>query len=332
MESVLKSTIFKENTLIKTYTKDFKTTILQENVKEVNSNGIKGLIKGIQLDGVYINVHDIYVEDSYYMDVVHDFPFFKLHFEIQGSSNYTPHNTLSLPVYIPDGHFNLFYFPEVKGRLSYETTRRKTLEIKFTERYIKKIIGKDFKNVLSEFGQSVLKRKPYKMWNDSIPISVDLQIIINKIISCNYPPDIKKAFLESQVTELLTILFAKIVSKDIENNIRQLAREELMKIKKVETYIKQNIRKKITISELASVGGLNTSKLKYDFKRVFSTTIFKYITKLRMEEAQKLIIDHNYTITQASYEVGYKNPQHFTVAFKKMYGYLPSDLNKLKLV
>ena len=47
-----------------------------------------------------------------------------------------------------------------------------------------------------------------------------------------------------------------------------------------------------------------------------------------MEKAKTLILNENYTVAEASYKVGYKNPQHFTVAFKKMYGYLPSELIK----
>lgn len=101
-----------------------------------------------------------------------------------------------------------------------------------------------------------------------------------------------------------------------------------MKILEVEAYIKQNLKKTLTIPELASLVGLNASKLKRNFKIIFSTTIFKYITELRMRKASKLIKDESYTITQASYEIGYKNPQHFTVAFKKVYGYLPSKLNR----
>jgi AraC-like DNA-binding protein len=46
-----------------------------------------------------------------------------------------------------------------------------------------------------------------------------------------------------------------------------------------------------------------------------------------MEKAKELILEKNYNIAETSYSVGYKHAQHFTVAFKKMYGYLPSELN-----
>lgn len=81
---------------------------------------------------------------------------------------------------------------------------------------------------------------------------------------------------------------------------------------------------------LSTIAGLNTSKLKQDFKSIYATTIFKYITNLKMQKAKSLILDKNLSISQASFEVGYKNPQHFTVAFKKKFGILPKDISKSK--
>ena len=97
-------------------------------------------------------------------------------------------------------------------------------------------------------------------------------------------------------------------------------------IVKLEAYCRKNLKKKLTIDSLSQMAGFNTTKLKTEFKKVYKTTINKHITLLRMEKARTLIIDENLTIAQASYEVGYSNPQHFTAAFKKNMGYLPSRL------
>ncbi|WP_234859251.1 helix-turn-helix domain-containing protein [Aquimarina aquimarini] len=41
-----------------------------------------------------------------------------------------------------------------------------------------------------------------------------------------------------------------------------------------------------------------------------------------------MLIEEELTIAEISYAVGYKNPQHFTAAFKRKFGYLPSNLKK----
>jgi AraC-like DNA-binding protein len=45
-----------------------------------------------------------------------------------------------------------------------------------------------------------------------------------------------------------------------------------------------------------------------------------------MEKAKEILSKRGMNISEVAYEVGYKNPQHFTVAFKKYFGYVPSKL------
>ena len=324
MKSVLISSIFDNQIMVKTFNENFEVENFQEKTVLINNKLQKGVIKEISLNGIRILMQDLKTND-YSMQVYHNFPFFKLQFEIEGSSLYTPSNKLSREVYIPGGHYNLFYLPEVKGKLQYKTNYRKTLEILFTEDYIKKIIGSDFKNDLINFGEAIAIKKPFLLWNHSKPISEFLYGYINQIINCEYTGNIKKAFLEAKINELLIVLLAKTNTKELD-----LPKQDYLIILKVEDYIKNNLKNKLTISKLAAVAGLNTTKLKQNFKQVFGTTIFKYITQLRMEKAKRLVLEKNYSITQASYEVGYKNPQHFTKAFKKKYHYLPSSLKQNK--
>ena len=125
--------------------------------------------------------------------------------------------------------------------------------------------------------------------------------------------------------ELLVVLLAKIKHKD-EGGEDRLSKKEFEKMMEVGAYIEDNLEQPLTISDLANHFGTNTSKLKQQFKIVFNTTIFKYMTDVRMKHAKALIQSNDNSVSEAAYQVGYKNSQHFTVAFKKTYGYLPSQL------
>lgn len=329
MKTILKSSIFSNNEVIKTYSKNFEASDLKEEIQVINENEVKGIVKEIQLNGIYLSIRDISVINNYSIKVAHDFPLFKLHFEIEGSNLYTPANSGNKSIYIPRGHYNLFYLPNVEGTLCYETKKRKTLEIIFTEAYLKKIIGNNFRDLLLNFGEAIKNEEAFILWKNSKPITSELQDNIDEIISCKYVDNIKKAYLEAKVAELLIILLAKTNDEKYNGTNIELPKADYDKILEVESYIRKNLKSNLTISGLASIAGLNASKLKRGFKIVFSMTIFKYITGLRMKKARELITKQQYNITQASYEVGYKNPQHFTAAFKKLYGYLPSRLNKI---
>lgn len=327
MKTILKGAIFKNNILVKTFKKDFKSADFDEKVIPVNNQKEEGSFKEIRLDGILLTIRDFKMQ-PYEISVSHNFPFFKLQFEIEGSSLYTPNHPNGQAVYIPGGHYNLFYIPEVNGVLSYQTHYRKTLEIQFTEKHIKKIIGDDFKHSLKKFGDAIRKKETFLMWEKSKPISQKLQDSINEIIDCNYSESLKKAFLEVKINAILITLLAQTNETNYQKTKAALLNEEQHKLIEVEQYISANLNEPLPIQELAKMAGMNATKLKKQFKLSFGSPIFKYISNARMKTARTMILEKGYTVAEAAYEVGYKYPQHFTVAFKKTYGYLPSTLTK----
>lgn len=311
--------------MVKTFEKDFKTSNFTEKTTQLNTTLVTGTLTEIALQGLRVSIRNIQIED-HSIEVQHDFPFFKLQFEIEGNSLYTPKDQCLPNVYIPTAHYNLFYLPEVHGTLNYKKGRRRTLEILFTENYIKDIIGKNFKQILHKFGASISNKTAFFMWQKSQPITSDLQHHIEEILSCNYHKDLKKPYLEAKIKELLILLLAQTNNELNKDTAFNLPETDYKAILKVEHYINLHLKEALTIAELALIAGMNTTKLKQGFKLIFSTTIFKHISCLRMEQAKQLILEKKYTVAEAAYQVGYKHPQHFTVAFKKIYGYLPSDL------
>lgn len=134
-------------------------------------------------------------------------------------------------------------------------------------------------------------------------------------MNCKYQDGLKKAYLESKITEILTLFFTNIKDKNNSKKELNINVNDYEKIVEAEKILCENLKKPPTISELSLKTGLNEFKLKQYFKIVFQKPIFSYLTKVRMETSKKLISEDNFTISEAAYKVGYKNPQHFTVAF-----------------
>ncbi|BDD11490.1 AraC family transcriptional regulator (plasmid) [Fulvitalea axinellae] len=323
MRTVLRGDIFEKKVIVKEFEDDFKTDSFIERDIVLDNEYEKGIVTFLQLDGIRVSIRRTEIQ-SYSLDVYHDFPFFKLQFEIEGSSLYTPEAQNEMDVYIPQGHYNLFYIPRVKGKLTYDTSYRNTLEIVFTERHLIKLLGHDFKESFDDLGNAIKRGYTFKLWNRSGIIDYNLGQCVKDIQNCGYEGVLKKAFLETKINELLLVLLAKTKEKDYRRKRPLLANQG--KILEIEHYIRENLGERITISDLSQKFGINTSKLKHDFKLAFSTTIFKHITTLRMEKAIDLIQKHGHSVSEASYKVGYKNQQHFTVAFKKKYNLLPKTL------
>lgn len=81
-----------------------------------------------------------------------------------------------------------------------------------------------------------------------------------------------------------------------------------------------------TIASLASRTGLNQCYLKAAFRAVTGTTIARYLRDLRMYQARAMIENSRHSIQETALFVGYANPSHFSAAFRKVHGMVPSEL------
>lgn len=325
----MRSEIFKNKVVVVNNPIQFNKGHIVENKMDYNYNGITGVVTDIMLNGIHLMIRDLTIkQESYSIAVEHSFSFVKLHFEIEGDNEYIPDNKADRGIYIPQGHYNLFYLPKIKGVLNYRTKRRKTLEITFTEAYLEQLFYPNLKTTIPLLAEAIANNSTYTMWDTSKSISPKLYVLIEDIIQCNYSGAIKKAFLESKVVEVLSHLFT-IINEEENTKINEgLSACDYAKILEVEIILKNQFKEKHTLTSIAAQVGLNDFKLKKQFKMVFNTTVFHYLTTLRMEYAKQLILEKEYSVALVSEELGYKNQQHFTVAFKKIFGYLPSKLKK----
>jgi AraC-like DNA-binding protein len=81
-----------------------------------------------------------------------------------------------------------------------------------------------------------------------------------------------------------------------------------------------------SIQELAKMAAISESKLKKDFKTMYGYPIYEYYQKARMQAAQDKLLTGNYSVKEVAMELGYANLSNFTIAFKKEFGILPSEL------
>jgi AraC-like DNA-binding protein len=83
-----------------------------------------------------------------------------------------------------------------------------------------------------------------------------------------------------------------------------------------------------TIKELAKEVAMSESKLKKIFKTVFGLPPYEYFQKHRMQKARIMLLSGDHSIKDVGYTLGYSNLSNFTLAFKKEFKMLPSDLLK----
>lgn len=93
--------------------------------------------------------------------------------------------------------------------------------------------------------------------------------------------------------------------------------------------LKNNVNKKLSVDEICINLNYSKSYLFREFKKHTGVTIMAYHLKLKIKEAQKLLTQTNYTITEISNTLSFDTPNYFSKSFKKVTGITPNTYRKL---
>ncbi len=103
------------------------------------------------------------------------------------------------------------------------------------------------------------------------------------------------------------------------------AESERKVISKAKQYIRENIGKDLTLSDVADFVYLNPVYLSRLFKLETGSGFSDYVTEVRMLLAAQLLRDTNLKIYEICEKAGYKDVRHFYKLFKRYAGLSPSE-------
>jgi len=117
----------------------------------------------------------------------------------------------------------------------------------------------------------------------------------------------------------------QFVSSKEENMSEEIIED---KFDKILSYINDNFQTKIHLKELANTFFLHPNYICSLFKKKTGLTFSEYITKLRMEEASRILADKSRLIDEVAVKCGYDDYFYFNKVFKKYYGITPTEYRK----
>ncbi|GAA0546503.1 helix-turn-helix transcriptional regulator [Chitinophaga japonensis] len=156
-------------------------------------------------------------------------------------------------------------------------------------------------------------------------IKPEMTALIQEMLLAPYTGHFKSLYLEAKVTELF-LAQVKEFDQQARSGHARLKQQDIERLYEVKNYIELHYDTACSIIDLARKAGINQMKLKRGFKALFGTTVFGYLSHLRMQKAKQLLLDEKMYVNEVAEKIGYKHPHHFTVAFKKKFGILPSEL------
>lgn len=91
-------------------------------------------------------------------------------------------------------------------------------------------------------------------------------------------------------------------------------------------FMNDNYMCEFSMDELANYTGRSLASFKRDFKKVSNLSPQKWLIQKRLEVAYHLIKTTGKKVVDIYSEVGFKNVSHFSTAFKKYYGFSPTNI------
>jgi AraC-like DNA-binding protein len=155
-------------------------------------------------------------------------------------------------------------------------------------------------------------------------LSIPMLDAIDKIMSNPYEPNIRDAYYDSCVRDLL---FHHISIPPIKAP-GELTNTELEAVLKADRIIAEDLTVHHTIEELARLTYTNSHVLKVGFAKIFGMGTFERLRKRKMDQAKLLIETTDQQIQEIAVTAGYSSLTGFIHAFTKEFGMSPRKWRK----
>ncbi len=198
------------------------------------------------------------------------------------------------------------------------------VHISYTSEYLSQILPEN--EVWAEKLKARVNRKERILGNRALPISIIQDHALQNIFHCPLTGKMGEMMIETSIVQLLLLELHDLFGNPKQITDGKIGRRDKEVIHELKEYLTQTFLDDHTMNGLSKQFGVNTNKLMYLFKTAFGKCIFEYLSELRMEYAMVSLRDKELRVADIARTLGYKNPNHFSTAFKKHFGIAPREL------
>lgn len=135
----------------------------------------------------------------------------------------------------------------------------------------------------------------------------------------NFPENIASL----KINEAINIL--RTIDENIDavlNNFEEPGKIDLM------TFMEKNFMFNMPLEKFSYLTGRSLTTFKRDFQKIYNISPQRWLTQKRLGLAHYELAEKNKNPTEVYLETGFENLSHFSFAFKKQFGYAPTELGK----
>lgn len=131
----------------------------------------------------------------------------------------------------------------------------------------------------------------------------------------------------SLIYEIIYLLFHNFMEEKKLSSVIK-TQKHIDRLKKITQYINENYREAITLEEVAYYFGLSREHLARNFKKYMDITFKEYLTSVRLYNANKELMNTDYSVLQIALDNGFPDARSFINKFKEVYNETPNKYRK----
>lgn len=210
---------------------------------------------------------------------------------------------------VTSGHMVLYQPREIQKYVYYQEDYPEVFWIHFT--------GYDVKSILQYHG---IPLDQHVFYCGTIP---EYKILFHKIIrelqQCQYG-------YEDYIASLFNNILFLVSRQQHEGESGSTGMPE--EIEAAVSYFNEHYNTKISVERYADSLHISTNWFIRNFKQYMKTSPAQYILSLRMVNAQSLLENTDYNVSEIAEIVGYENPLYFSRVFRREFGVSPAQYRK----
>jgi AraC family transcriptional regulator, transcriptional activator of the genes for pyochelin and ferripyochelin receptors len=221
------------------------------------------------------------------------------------------------------------FFPDLAGTVCFPARQRQShFSIQISQSLLGNLLGGRFRRVPQDLqaifdGCNTIDYYHYGL------LSPMMEAAILQLLNCPYSGTLGLMYQESKAIELIAHKLAQIESttKPVQEMMK-LRLDDVERVRFAKEILSRNLENPPRLFDLARTVGTSHTQLNQGFRKMYGTSVFGYLRKLRLEEARDLLEKGNMNVTEAAIAVGYNSISSFTRAFSEHFGANPMRFMK----
>jgi len=232
-------------------------------------------------------------------------------------------------VYPIERSSSVSFEPELEGTVCFPAGHRQShFSIQISQSLMNTLLGGRFQRVPYDL-QAILDGCNSIDFYHYGPLTPVMDSAIQQLLDCPYSGPLGLIYQESKAVELIAHKLAQIESSSKASPAPNRMRlDDIERVRHAREILMRNLENPPRLYDLATAAGTSHTQLNKCFQKMYGTSVFGFLRKMRLEEARHLLEKGNMNVTETAFAVGYNSISSFSRAFSEHFGSKPLSFLK----